>query len=103
MRANVGVIGGLMGAAIAWRLLSEGPVVVWIRTAAKCDPFGKAGPRVASTPGELVAAADIVIIVTSTCHDVGAILQGCSAVLRPREVAARHDFRRLGHPILVPK
>jgi 3-hydroxyisobutyrate dehydrogenase len=62
-RPSVAVLGsGVMGAAIARRLLHEGfPVTVWNRSLEKTRPLADAGAVVAPSVAEAVAAADIVI------------------------------------------
>jgi len=53
---------GLMGTPMSRRLLAAGyPLTVWNRTRAKADALAADGARVASTPAEAVAQADIVI------------------------------------------
>ncbi|MEI2383946.1 NAD(P)-dependent oxidoreductase [Breoghania sp. JC706] len=57
---------GLMGAPMARRLLAAGhEVVVWNRTAAKAQALAGDGARVAASPAEAVAGADIVITIVS--------------------------------------
>lgn len=54
---------GLMGAPMARRLLTAGhDPVVWNRSAAKAAPFRDAGARVAATPTEAAASAEIVFL-----------------------------------------
>jgi 2-hydroxy-3-oxopropionate reductase len=53
---------GLMGAPMARRLLGAGhPLTVWNRTRSKAEALQAAGARVADTPAQAVAQADIVI------------------------------------------
>jgi 3-hydroxyisobutyrate dehydrogenase len=69
---HVGFAGlGLMGAGMAKNFLAKGfPLTVWNRTAARCAPLRDGGAKVATTPGELAAAVDVVI----TClADPGAV------------------------------
>lgn len=63
MAKRVGVIGcGIMGGAMAGRLMSEGfPVVVYNRDPAKVKPLVEAGATAASSVAELAAQADPVI------------------------------------------
>lgn len=53
---------GTMGAGMAGQLLDHGfELSVWNRSAAKAAPFGERGARVAATPAEAAAGADIVV------------------------------------------
>jgi 3-hydroxyisobutyrate dehydrogenase len=60
----IGFIGlGLIGRPIARRLLAAGfDLVVWNRTAEKCDELAELGAQVASSIGELVEQVDIVML-----------------------------------------
>ncbi len=60
---NVGLLGlGIMGGGMAQNLLKAGfPLTVYNRTRAKADPLAALGARVAGTPREAAANADIVI------------------------------------------
>jgi 3-hydroxyisobutyrate dehydrogenase len=61
--SRVGLLGaGLMGTAMAHRLLSQGvPVIAWDRTADHVEALAERGAEVARTPGEVVSSADAVI------------------------------------------
>jgi 2-hydroxy-3-oxopropionate reductase len=61
--SNIALLGtGLMGAPMARRLLGAGlPVTVWNRTASKAESLVGDGAGLASSPGEAVTGADIVI------------------------------------------
>ena len=61
---DVGFIGlGLMGRPMALNLVRAGtPLVVWNRTAAKADELSAAGARVAASPAEVFAGAEVVIL-----------------------------------------
>lgn len=65
---------GLMGTPMSRRLLAAGyPLTVWNRTRAKAEALTEAGARVASTPAEAVAHADLVITMLEhggVVHDV---------------------------------
>lgn len=51
-----------MGGGMAARLLSAGfPVAVWNRSADRADPLRQAGARVAASPRDAAAGADVVI------------------------------------------
>src|SRR6266508_2922425 len=53
---------GIMGGGMAQNLLKAGfPLTVYNRTRAKADPLAALGARVAGTPREAAANADIVI------------------------------------------
>lgn len=53
---------GIMGGGMARRLLGAGfPLTVFNRTRARAEPLGAAGARIAATPREAAADADIVI------------------------------------------
>jgi 3-hydroxyisobutyrate dehydrogenase-like beta-hydroxyacid dehydrogenase len=60
---NITLLGcGLMGQPMARRILAEGlPLTVWNRTRAKADLLAQQGARVANSPAEAVAEADLVI------------------------------------------
>ncbi|WP_043622434.1 NAD(P)-dependent oxidoreductase [Nonomuraea candida] len=62
--AMVGFVGlGIMGRPMALNLVRAGtPVVVWNRTAARCEPLRAAGARVAAGPGEVFARARVVLL-----------------------------------------
>ena len=79
---KIGWIGmGRMGAAMAERLLAAGyDVSAWNRTAAKAEPFAKAGGKVVGTLGEL-AGLDIVFSIVSTGKDVEEVYFGKDGVL----------------------
>ena len=61
--SRVGLLGvGLMGTAMAHRLLSQGvPVIAWDRTPEHAQALAERGAEVAGTPGEVVSSADAVI------------------------------------------
>ncbi len=53
---------GLMGLPMCQRLLAAGyPLIVWNRSADKCDALLEAGARFAETPAQLCHEADIVL------------------------------------------
>ena len=82
MSVNVGVVGlGIMGSGMASNLLAKGhQVTVYNRTASRTEPFAAAGAAVASTPNELAAACDIVLVCVSDTPDVEAVLFGADGV-----------------------
>jgi len=61
---RVGVLGiGLMGTAMAHRLLDEGvAVIAWDRTPAHVQPLAERGAEIASAPSEVVASAPQAVI-----------------------------------------
>ena len=62
-RPRVAFLGlGTMGGGMARRLIATGfPVAVWNRTPARAQPFGALGARVAESPEDAAATADVVI------------------------------------------
>ena len=62
-QTTVAVIGlGRMGSGMAKSIQDAGyPIIVWNRSPAKTEPFAAKGARVAATPAEAAAAADIVL------------------------------------------
>jgi 3-hydroxyisobutyrate dehydrogenase len=75
--ARVALLGtGLMGSAMAARLLGQGvPVVVWDRTAEHARPLADRGAEVAGSPGEAVAATDVVITMLPTAQIVTSVVE----------------------------
>lgn len=61
---TVGFIGiGVMGQPMALNLLRAGEeLIVWNRTASRCDPLAARGASVAASPGQVYADADTVIL-----------------------------------------
>jgi 3-hydroxyisobutyrate dehydrogenase len=75
--SRVGLLGtGLMGTAMAHRLLSEGMrVIAWDRTAAHVEALAERGAEVAGTPGEVVGSADAVITMLPSAEVVLAVVE----------------------------
>ena len=75
---SVGFIGlGIMGLPMASRLLRAGHVVtVFNRTPGKCEPLVAAGARVAQSPAEAAAGAQIVISIVTDSPDAREVLLG---------------------------
>lgn len=73
---KVGFIGlGIMGQGMARNLLKAGfDLTVWNRTASKADALVGEGAARASSPGELAARCDVIIICVSDTPDVEAVL-----------------------------
>ena len=85
---NIAVLGlGHMGIPIARRLVDGGrPVSVWNRTAERAAALGTAGVRVASSPADAVAGADVVITMLTDGAAVESVLfgpSGAASGLRP--------------------
>jgi 3-hydroxyisobutyrate dehydrogenase-like beta-hydroxyacid dehydrogenase len=80
---RVGVIGlGAMGSRIAARLLDAGHRVGgWNRTAGRASALDAAGLERFSTPAELAAASDVVILMLWDSEAVRSILEGDHGVL----------------------
>lgn len=80
---RIGFIGlGLMGQPMSLNLLKAGfSLTVWNRTRAKADDLVRAGARVAATPRDLAANADVVITIVSDPPALESILWGTDGVL----------------------
>ncbi|WP_410618182.1 NAD(P)-dependent oxidoreductase [Amycolatopsis sp. cmx-8-4] len=84
--ARIGVIGlGMMGGGMARALLTAGfEVTAHNRTAAKAAPLAEAGARIAASPAEAAADADVVLL---SLADEAAVTQvvfdGLAPQLRP--------------------
>ena len=78
MTIRVGVVGlGIMGTGMAKNVLAAGfPTTVQNRTRAKTEPLAALGASVSTTPAELAAVSDIVLICVSDTADVEAVLFG---------------------------
>ena len=83
MPERVGFIGlGIMGRSMARNLLKAGfPLIVWNRTASKMEALLEAGAEGASSPAELAARCDIIMICVSDTPDVEAVILGEQGVL----------------------
>ncbi|HEX9726976.1 MAG TPA: NAD(P)-dependent oxidoreductase [Gemmatimonadales bacterium] len=77
MAATVGFIGlGAIGTPMAVHVARAFPTVVWNRTAAKAEAFGKAhGATVAATPGDVARACDVIITCLPTSRDVLEVIE----------------------------
>jgi 3-hydroxyisobutyrate dehydrogenase len=73
----VGMLGtGLMGAAMARRLLEQGiEVIAWDRTPAHASALEEAGGRAAGTPGDALAGASTVITMLPTAEIVLGVVE----------------------------
>lgn len=78
-----GFIGlGLMGQRLLKNLLNSGhAVTIWNRTPSKCKDFLKAGATKATTPADVVAAADITFSCLADPHAVKEIVFGNCGIL----------------------
>jgi 3-hydroxyisobutyrate dehydrogenase-like beta-hydroxyacid dehydrogenase len=110
---QIGFVGlGAMGSAMAARLLAAGHEVhVYNRTAQRAEDLRVRGAKVAATPGEAVAAAQVVVTMVSDDAALEAVTfgdAGIAAGLRPqalhvgmstigveaaRQVASRHGAK----------
>ena len=75
---TVSLIGlGLMGRPMGHNLLKAGfPLVVWNRTASRADSLVAAGARLAASPKEAAAAADVLITIVSDPPALEQVLWG---------------------------
>jgi 3-hydroxyisobutyrate dehydrogenase len=73
---STGFIGlGVMGQPMALRLARAGtPLVVWNRTAARCDALREAGASVAATPAEVFQRARIVVLMLADDAAIDGVL-----------------------------
>lgn len=74
---RVGLLGtGLMGTAMAHRLLNQGvAVIAWDRQPDHVQPLAERGAEVASTAGEVVSSAQAVITMLPTAEVVLAVIE----------------------------
>ncbi|MER3457682.1 MAG: hypothetical protein C4309_02670, partial [Chloroflexota bacterium] len=80
---RLGFIGlGLMGRPMAHNLLKAGfPLTVYSRSPAPVEELVTAGAHAAHSPGEVAAAADVVITMLPDAPDVEAALFGPNGVM----------------------
>jgi 3-hydroxyisobutyrate dehydrogenase-like beta-hydroxyacid dehydrogenase len=83
MKPAVGIIGlGLMGRPMALNLLKAGfSLVVWNRTRARAEEAARAGARVAASPRDAAAQADVLITIVSDPPALEAVLWGSEGAL----------------------
>jgi len=83
MKEKAGFIGlGIMGQGMARNLLKAGfDLTVWNRTASKAEAMGEEGATVASSPADLAARCDVIVICVSDTPDVEAVLLGKDGVI----------------------
>ena len=79
---TLGFIGlGIMGRSMAMNLVNAGePVVVWNRTASRCDDLVAMGATAAASPAEVARSCDIVFICVSDTPDVEVVVFGDGGV-----------------------
>ncbi|MFD2415239.1 NAD(P)-dependent oxidoreductase [Amycolatopsis pigmentata] len=66
---------GLMGTPMAGNLARAGtPLLVWNRTAGRCEPLRAAGAEVARRPADVFAASSTVIMMLTDEHAVDSVL-----------------------------
>jgi len=90
---RVAVLGlGLLGSGFAEGLLSRGgsTVVVWNRTAAKCEPLVALGATAAPSAAEAVRGAERVHLVLLDDDSVDATIADLQAALHPEAVIIDH-------------
>ena len=83
MKPNVGFIGlGLMGKPMAQNLLRAGfPLTVWNRTKSKADDLVRGGAKLAASPREAAAQADVLITIVSDPPALEAVLFGADGAI----------------------
>lgn len=83
MKPSVGFIGlGLMGRPMAANLLKAGfPLTVWNRTASRAEALAAQGARVAASPAEAAASADVLMTIVSDPPAIEQILWGAHGAL----------------------
>lgn len=80
---TIGVAGlGRMGSAIAQRLIETGDsVVVWNRSADKCEPLRARGAQVAPSPAALAGLCDVVITILTDADAIDRVYRGPDGLL----------------------
>ncbi len=91
---------GLMGAPMVRRLLGAGfPVTVWNRDLGKAEPLQAAGAKVAQSPAEAVAGADVVFTMLSDGSAVEDVLFAKGAADALKQGATVVDTSSIAPPI----
>lgn len=82
--SKVAVLGlGVMGRGMAANLLKNGhELIVWNRTATRAEPFVAQGAKLARTPAEAAAAADLVFEVTADDQSSREVWLGSDGILQ---------------------
>lgn len=93
---QIGFIGlGIMGRGMTHNLLKAGQnVMVWNRTPARMDEFAAAGAQTATSPADLAARCDVILICVSDTPDVEEVLfggNGVSAGVKPGALVVDHS------------
>ncbi len=85
---TMGFLGlGVMGQPMALNLARAGtPLIVWNRTAARCEPLRAAGAAGAATPAEVFAAAEVVVLMLANEAAIDEVLGADAAAARGRTV-----------------
>ncbi len=91
MKPKVGFMGlGIMGSAMAANILKAGyPLIVYNRTAEKCEPLAQAGARVAATPKAVAEDAAIIITMVTGPEAIYELLfgpEGAASAFGPEQV-----------------
>ncbi len=83
---KVGIIGtGLLGHAIATRLLNTGHVVIaYNRTQKKAIPLKKLGAQIANSPKEVAEKSDLVITIVKDANAVNSVAFGKDGIVHGR-------------------
>jgi 3-hydroxyisobutyrate dehydrogenase len=93
---RIGFIGlGIMGRGMTHNLLKAGrDVTVWNRSAARMDEFAAAGTQTASSPADLAARCDVILICVNDTPDVEQVLfgeNGLSTGVKPGTLIVDHS------------
>ncbi len=80
---NVGIIGtGLLGKAIATRLLNTGHnVIAYNRTVEKAEPLKKLGAKIANSPKNVASESELVITIVKDAPAVESVSFGANGIL----------------------
>jgi 3-hydroxyisobutyrate dehydrogenase len=83
MNTRIGYVGlGIMGRGMANNLLKAGfPLRVWNRTASRVAPLVEAGAVAGSSPADVAANSDIVVICVSDTPDVERVVLGENGII----------------------
>jgi 3-hydroxyisobutyrate dehydrogenase len=74
---RIGYIGlGIMGGALARRLIAEHPLTVFDLSKERCAEFAALGATVAASPAEVGASCDIVLTCLPTSANVRDVIFG---------------------------
>jgi 3-hydroxyisobutyrate dehydrogenase-like beta-hydroxyacid dehydrogenase len=92
-KAKIGLIGlGLMGRPMGMNLLKAGhPLTVWNRTASRADELVAAGGKLAKSPREAAAAADVLLTMVSDPPALEEVLWGSSSKGANRTAVSKED------------